>query len=150
VVPVEPLQPVPGMPKEKNSWFVANENGSWATEKLRLAESNRGPINTLYAQAPGRDLVFLYNGIISNGSGEQAYPKMMVINTRTNEVRTVSTETISPSAARVGAVFQYLPLMGQKGALLLFGGATRREHDNGSMGHNGTSPLLRSKSILIS
>jgi hypothetical protein len=123
------LQPVAGMPKEQSSWFVSHENGSWAIEKLRLAESNRGPIHTLYTQAPDQDLVFLYNGIFSNRSRQQAYPKMMIINTRTNEVRTVSTETISPSAARVGAVFQYLPLMGRKGALLLFGGATKHDEN---------------------
>jgi hypothetical protein len=122
-------QATPSVPVEQNSWALRTENGSWASERPRLNESNRAPIHTLYTQAPDQDLVFLFNGILSNGSDERVYPKMTIINTRTNDARTVSTETLSPSSALVGAVFQYLPLLGQKGALILFGGA-RRYNEN--------------------
>jgi hypothetical protein len=118
-------QAIPGLPLEQISWMLRTGNGTWASEKLRSTESNRAPIHTLYTQAPDQDLVFFFNGIISNGSTEMVHPKMSVVNTRTNDIRTVSTESISASTARVGAIFQYPPLLGQKGALILFGGATR-------------------------
>jgi hypothetical protein len=122
-------QPMPAMPILNSSWTLSSKNGSWSSSKSRLPESAYAPMYSLYTQAPEHDLVFYMNGILSNGSGERVYPKMMIINTRTNAARTVSTQSIAPSAIRVGAVFQYLPLLGQKGGLLLFGGATRH-NDN--------------------
>jgi hypothetical protein len=120
-------QPTPAMPVETSSWVLSSKNGSWASEQLRLPGAACAPIYTLYTQAPEHDLAFYLNGILSNGSSERAYPRMMIVNTRTNSVRTVSTGSISPSAARVGAIFEYLPLLGEKGALLLFGGAIRHD-----------------------
>jgi hypothetical protein len=119
----------PAMPVEKTSWILSSKNGSWTTGKVRISETGREPMHTLYTQAPEQDLAFYLNGILSNGSSERVYPRMVIINTRTNDIRTVSTESISPSAARVGAVFPYLPLLGQKGALLLFGGTTRHNEN---------------------
>jgi hypothetical protein len=126
--------PVPNMtqslpfltiPRSNGSWALSINNGSWSIPKSRAPE----PMYSLHAQAPEHDLVFHLNGILSNDSTEQVYLKMMVVNTRTNTVRTVSTESISPSEARLGAIFKYLPMLGRKGALVLFGGANRH-HNN--------------------
>jgi hypothetical protein len=84
---------------------------------------------SLYVQAPDQDLVFYLHGILGNSSSDKAYPKMTIINTRSNISRTVSTESMSPSGIRVEAAFQYLPLLGRKGGLVLLGGATRRDEN---------------------
>ncbi|KAH3910767.1 hypothetical protein HBI56_188420 [Parastagonospora nodorum] len=118
-------QPMIAMPIQNSSWTFWRNNSSWSPGSARVPESRYAPMHTLYTQAPEQDLVFYLNGILSNGSSERAYPKMMVLNTRTNAKRIVSTEIIAPSSARVGAVFQYMPLLGRKGGLILFGGATR-------------------------
>jgi hypothetical protein len=118
-------QPRRAFPVENNLWVFAKNNGTWTSSATRIPGSKYAPSHGLYAQAPEYNLAFFLNGIISNGSSERVYPNMMVINTRTRDIRTVSTADISPSTARVGAVFQYLPLLGRKGGLVLFGGATR-------------------------
>lgn len=118
-------QPMLAIPDQNSSWTFWSNNGSWSPAIARIPESSHAPMQTLYTQAPEQDLVFYLNGILSNGSSERAYPKMMILNTKTNAKRIVSTETIAASSARVGAVFQYMPLLGRKGGLILFGGATK-------------------------
>ena len=109
-------------------WTWSNNSNTWKSSTLGDFGNKNAPIHALYAQAPEHDLVFLLNGILSNGSSETANPKMMIINTRRKEVRTVDTESVSYAAARVGGILQYIPLLGKKGALVLFGGATK--HNN--------------------
>jgi hypothetical protein len=130
--------PVPNMtqsslfsaiPMSNSSWTLSTNNGSWLTFDSRASELRNVPLYSLHAQAPEHDLVFHLNGILSDDSTKQVYLNMMVVNTRTKTVRIVSTESISSSDARIGAVLQYLPMLGRKGALVLFGGATRHQNN---------------------
>jgi hypothetical protein len=114
-------RPESNVPIEKTSWILTSANGSWTPGKGRVPESSLKKGHSLYAQATDQDLVFFLNGIGSNDSSRLVLPKMTIINTRTNCIRTVNTEGIYPL---VGAALQYLPLLGQKGGLLLLGGAT--------------------------
>jgi hypothetical protein len=133
--------PFPAILSSNGSWTLSVNSGSWLRADSRTPEPRYVPTYSLHAQAPEHDLVFHLNGILSNGSIEQAYSKMMVFNKRTNNVRIVNTEIVSRSAARLGAVFQYLPLLGRKGALVLFGGAARH-NNNTSSDHWGTMVML--------
>jgi hypothetical protein len=121
--------PIPASSSVNGSWKLFNSNSSWSLPTQQSIEPGYVPLYSLHAQAPELNLVFHLNGMLNNGLIEQVYPKMTIVDTRTNRIRTVSTESISPSAARVGAVFQYLPHLGRKGALILFGGAERHEND---------------------
>ncbi|KAH5134869.1 hypothetical protein HBH69_242490 [Parastagonospora nodorum] len=125
---VSTTHPMPiGSPAENASWSLSKTDRFWKPLMRTITESSLFRTQILYTQAPDQNLIFYLNGILSNGSNERVYPKMTIINTRTNSSRTVSTEIISPSGVRVGAAFQYLPLLGQKGGLVLLGGATRHD-----------------------
>lgn len=117
--------PLSAVPIQSSSWTLSSNNGSWLSSVSKFTNSVHAPMHGLYAQAPEQDLVFSLNPVLTDGSSEQIQLKMMILNTRTNGLRTVSTDFLSPTAGRVGAVFQYLPLLGRKGGLLLFGGAMR-------------------------
>lgn len=106
-------------------WTWSDNEDTWRSLNLGNIGPMNTPVNASYAQAPEHDLVFLFNGVFSNGLGGMAYPKMRVVNTGTQDVRIVDTASVSQSAARVGGVLQYLPMLGTRGALVLFGGATR-------------------------
>jgi hypothetical protein len=122
--------PMPfGGPAENASWSFSKTDQSWKTVMRRLPGSSSLSIQSLYTQAPDQNLIFYLHGILSTGSSERVYPKMTIINTRSNSSRTVSTEIMSPSGVRVAAAFLYLPLLGRKGALVLLGGATRCDED---------------------
>jgi hypothetical protein len=122
--------PMPiGAPADNTSWSLSKTGQSWKTVMRRLPESSSLRIQSLYTQAPDQNLIFYLHGILSNGSRKRVYPKMTIINTRSNISRTVSTESLSPSGVRVGAAFVYLPLLGRKGGLVLLGGSTRRDED---------------------
>jgi hypothetical protein len=121
--------PFPTLPISNGSWTLSINNSSWLSPEPGASEPRTIPLYSLHAQAPEHDLVFHLNGILSNNSTEKVYLNMMVVNTRVNTVRIVSTESISSSDARLGAVFQYLPMLGRKGALVLFGGAIRHHHN---------------------
>jgi hypothetical protein len=112
-------------PVMNKSWVHFHNSSSWSTRSVNLPEFRDTPRHSLSAHAPEHDLVFHLNGFLSNDSVEQVYPNMIVTNTRTHESRVVSTASLSQNGARVGAVFRYLPLVGEKGALILFGGATK-------------------------
>jgi hypothetical protein len=116
-------------PVMNKSWILSHENSSWSSRDVDLSKFKNTPRHSLSAHAPEHDLVFHLNGFLSNDSLEQVYPNMIVTNTRTHDSRVVSTASLSQTATRVGAVFMYLPLVGQKGALILFGGATRYDNN---------------------
>jgi hypothetical protein len=80
-------QPMIAMPIENSSWTFWRKNSSWSPGSARVPESRHAPMHTLYTQAPDQDLIFYLNGILSNGSSERAYPKMMILKTRTNATR---------------------------------------------------------------
>jgi hypothetical protein len=120
--------PINSSPIQNNLRTLSNNSDSWELSMVEIPGLKYALMHTLYAQAPDHDLVFLLNGILSDGTSELVYPKMTIINTETNNVRTVSTENVTGSSARVGATLQYLPLLGRRGGLVLFGGATR--HNN--------------------
>jgi hypothetical protein len=116
-------------PIQNNMWTLSNNSDSWESSKVEIPRLKYAPMHSLYAQAPEHNLVFLLNGIQSDGTSELVYPKMTIINTETNDIRTVSTESVARSTARVGASLQYLSLLGRKGGLVLFGGATRHSNN---------------------
>jgi hypothetical protein len=69
------------------------------------------PLYTLHTQAPDLDIVLYLNGIVRDKSRDIMYPIMMILNTRTGDFRTVNLESVVLfSVARVGAIFQYLPI----------------------------------------
>jgi len=115
-------------PIQNNLWTLSNNSDSWKSSMVEIPGLKYAPMHSLYVQAPENNLVFLLNGILSDGTSESVYPKMTIINTKTNDIRTVSTEDLGRSTARVGAILQYLPLLGRRGGLVLFGGTTR--HNN--------------------
>ncbi|KAF2831780.1 hypothetical protein CC86DRAFT_143392 [Ophiobolus disseminans] len=117
-------------PVQNRVWTLSS-NESWSSSPVKELDPNYAPMHALSVRAPEHDLVFYLNGILSNGSDEHlhVFPKMIIMNTRTKEVRVVSTNEILPDTARVGAVLQYLPLLGTRGALVLFGGATRHKEN---------------------
>jgi len=123
------FQPIITTPIRNEIWSFSNSNDSWSSTRIKELTSSYAPMHALSVQAPEQGLFFYFNGILNNGSSESPYPHMIIINTRTNDVRIVSTGSISPGTARVGAILQYLPLLGTRGALVLFGGATRH-NDN--------------------
>jgi hypothetical protein len=118
-----------GAAAETASWSLSKADQSWKAVMSRLPDSSSLKTQSLYVQAPDQNLVFYLHGILGNSSSDKVYPKMTIINTRSNISRTVSTESMSPSGIRVEAAFLYLPLLGRKGGLVLLGGATRRDEN---------------------
>ena len=114
----------PSLSIENRLWTLKNTTGSWDSTTSELVSSQHSIERVIYAAAPEHDLVFFLNGILSTGSNYTTYSKMTIYNTRTEVVRIVSTDQIAPSASRLGAIFHYLPQLGQQGALILFGGGT--------------------------
>ncbi|CAO2653807.1 Nn.00g032180.m01.CDS01 [Neocucurbitaria sp. VM-36] len=136
-------RPMTYPPTANRLWTWSNHDSTWNSSTLGLFELGNAPIHALCAQAAEHNLVFLLNGVLSNGSSETAYSRMVVINTQTKFVRTVDTRSVSHAAARVGGILQYLPLMGKKGALVLLGGATWH-NDNMTTDQWGTMESLDS------
>jgi len=116
-------------PIQNNIWSWSSNTSSWSSSELTALRSRYAPTYALSAHAPEHHLFFYFNGILSNGSNASVFPNMIVMNTHTKDVRVVSTDGISPDTIRVGAILQYLPLMGTRGALVLFGGATKHNAD---------------------
>jgi hypothetical protein len=133
--------PMTTSPVQNTVWAWSSSNNSWSKSTLGGLDFDYALMNAIPVQVPEQSLVFYLNGILSNGSNESVFPSMIIFNTSTRDVRIVSTAAISRSASRVGAVLQYLPLLGAKGALVLLGGATTH-NDNLTRDAWGTMVLL--------
>ncbi|EAT76054.1 hypothetical protein SNOG_16574 [Parastagonospora nodorum SN15] len=92
---VSTTHPMPiGSPAENASWSLSKTDRFWKPLMRTITESSLFRTQILYTQAPDQNLIFYLNGILSNGSNERVYPKMTIINTRTNSSRTESLGTI--------------------------------------------------------
>lgn len=116
-------------PVSNARWTLSGKNNSWSSSSIAGLDFTHLPMHALSAQAPDQDIVFALNGVLRDGRSDRAFSKMIVLNTRTNHARTVSTESIAPLSSRTEGILQYLPLLGTKGALVLLGGAIR-SNDN--------------------
>lgn len=83
------------------------------------------------AQAVDQGIAFYFNGQLDSGSSKNlGIPNVtqvflsgtVVINTTDQTARNLSTAQVSPDLARAGGEMQYLPEVGEKGALVLIGG----------------------------
>jgi hypothetical protein len=117
-------------PVSNTKWTLSGKNNSWSSSTIPGLDFSYLPMHALSVQAPDQDLVFALNGVLRDGQSGRVFPKMIVLNTRTNHARTVSTESIAPFSSRTEGMLQYLPLLGKKGALLLLGGTVIRSNDN--------------------
>jgi hypothetical protein len=124
-------------PVSDTRWTLSGKNNSWSSSAISGLDFTHLPMYALSVQAPDQDLVFTLNGVLREGQSDRVFPKMIVLNTRTNHARTVSTENIAPFTSRTEGILQYLPLLGKKGALVLLGGAVR-SNDNVTADPSGT------------
>lgn len=83
-------------------------------------------------------LAFYLNGKIDNGSEpdtssldhrDQALGGMIVLDTKTHQVKNVSTAAISPGTGRVRGRMVHLPAVGEEGVLVIVGGGTKNVDD---------------------
>jgi hypothetical protein len=91
-------------PVSSTRWTLSGKNSTWSSSTIPGLDFTHLPMHGLSVQAPDQDLVFAL-------------------------ARTVSTESIAPFSSLTKGILQYLPLLGEKGALLLLGGAVR-SNDN--------------------
>jgi hypothetical protein len=116
-------------PVSSTRWTLSGKNSTWSSSTIPGLDFTHLPMHGLSVQAPDQDLVFALEGVLRDGQSDRVFPRMVVLNTRTNHARTVSTESIAPFSSLTKGILQYLPLLGEKGALLLLGGAVR-SNDN--------------------
>lgn len=95
-------------------------NGSWSSQDIGLI-APYAPQHGAATQA-SEGLAFYLNGVVGDKTTREAHPWMIVFDLHQKKARNVSTSTISPAGARVGATLQYVAELGEKGALILIGG----------------------------
>ncbi|KAH8732638.1 hypothetical protein GQ44DRAFT_667864 [Phaeosphaeriaceae sp. PMI808] len=88
-------RPMTALPVQNKLWSLSNNSSSWLAVAIGMSEGEYAPMHGLSVQAPEHDLAFYLNGIVRNGSIEQAYPRMIIIDMRTKEFRTEPLDSIS-------------------------------------------------------
>ena len=114
-------------------WSYDTGKDTWnqfdVTRNARLRPNSGG-----WTDAPDLGLAFYFNGKIDNGSEpgtaslddrDQFLGGMVVLDTKTRQVKNVSTDAVSPGTGRVRSQMVYLPAVGKKGSLVVIGGGTK-------------------------
>jgi hypothetical protein len=126
--PSSAQQPLWSYDVADNGWSPVNMSGP------NIRRLNGGA----YAEAPDQGLAFYFNGQLDNGSDSSVANSsefyefvagMLVIDFTNEKVRNISTDALGNGTARVGATLQYLPTVGEKGALVLLGGGSKEITD---------------------
>jgi hypothetical protein len=128
-------------PVDNNLRSISPVNGSWSSQELGL-EATFSPQQGASVQAGQQGLAFYFNGVVGNKESREPHPRMIVLDLHNRTARNVSTATISPSGARVGATLQYVPAVGKKGALILIGGGMRQKDDGVNTHELGRTMVL--------
>lgn len=110
-------------------WEFSPKEGSWSIHDLNL-EHQYAPRHGVFTQAHEHNLAFYFNGLIRNGTKEEPHARMTVLDLDAKTARSLSTDSIVPKSARVGAMLQYVPHIGAKGALVLMGGGVMLPNDD--------------------
>jgi hypothetical protein len=118
-------------------WSYDVANNEWSPVNM-TGPNLRRLHGGAYAEAPDQGLAFYFNGQLDNGSDSlvanssefhEFVAGMLVIDFKNEEVRNISTGALGNGTARVGATLQYLPGVGENGALVLLGGGSKETTD---------------------
>ena len=113
-------------------WSFDTISTRWSQFDISLTAPYR-PSNGAAAEAVDQSLAFYFNGELDSGSSSQVgiisgnnvfLSGMVVINTTDRTARNLSTAQVDANLARARGRMQYLPGVGEKGALVLIGGST--------------------------
>lgn len=109
-------------------WSFDNETQNWDQFDLGQLKT---PSNGLSTEAPDQGLAFYMNGQIDNGTDPDTWATgdattllngMMVIDLVNQTAKNISTQGMVTAHPRVGGSFEYLPHVGDSGALVAMGG----------------------------
>lgn len=125
-------------------WSYSVTDETWSQYDVSLDVPNR-PNSGAFAEAPDLGLGFYLNGEIDSGSQNSVesmenfrafLPGLVVVDTARHTAKNLSTDALKDTPrARHRAV--YVPGIGEKGALVTFGGVTKSVYD-GSASSRGT------------
>ena len=119
-------------PPTYSLWSFDTKSTQWSQFDISHHVPYR-PSNGAAAEAVDQSLAFYFNGELDSGSSSQwgsfsdnnvLLSGMVVINTTDRTARNLSTAQVDAHLARVRGRMQYLPGVGEKGALVLIGGST--------------------------
>ncbi|PSN63502.1 hypothetical protein BS50DRAFT_649155 [Corynespora cassiicola Philippines] len=103
----------------ENIWSFSLTNNKWSRSELTNGPEYV-PRHGAYVEAKNR--AFYLHGILGNDPNIYPNPNMTVIDIVNKSIRSVSTAQLSTSESRSGAVLQFIPELGEDGALILLGG----------------------------
>ena len=119
-------------PPTYSLWSFDTQTTQWSQFDISHNAPYR-PSNGAAAEAVDQSLAFYFNGELDSGSSWQLginsgnnvfLSRMVVINTTDRTARNLSTAQVEANLARARGRMQYLPAVGEKGALVLIGGST--------------------------